>query len=53
VAQGALEGSNVRAIVEMARLMEVSRAYQNLSGLLQHSDDLRRTAIERLGQVQA
>ena len=53
VAQGALEGSNVQGIAEMARLLEVSRSYQNLSALLQRGDELRRTAIERLGQVQA
>ena len=39
--------------MEMSRLLEVSRSYQNLSTLLQRGDDLRRTAIERLGQVQA
>ena len=53
VSQGTLEGSNVNGIAETSRLLEVSRAYQDLSGLLQRADDLRRTAIERLGQVQA
>ena len=53
VSQGTLEGSNVNGIAETSRLLEVSRAYQDLSGLLQRADDLRRSAIERLGQVQA
>lgn len=48
---GALERSNVKAVVEMSRLVEVSRAYQTVAALVQRTEDLRRNAIERLGSV--
>ncbi len=53
VVQGALEKSNVRAIIEMTRMIEVTRTYTQVAGLLQQQDDLRRTAIERLAEVPA
>src|SRR5258708_5816982 len=34
VVQGALEGSNVRPILEMARMVEVTRTYTQIAGLL-------------------
>jgi flagellar basal-body rod protein FlgF len=51
VIQGAIEKSNVRAVVEMTRMTEVTRAYTSIAGLLQQHGDLRRTAIERLAEV--
>lgn len=48
--QGALEGSNVRPVVELTRLIEISRAYQSAAKIVQGADDLRRSAIERLGR---
>jgi flagellar basal-body rod protein FlgF/flagellar basal-body rod protein FlgG len=53
VIQGAVEKSNVRAVVEMTRMVEVTRAYTNIAGLLQQQAELRRTAIERLAEVPA
>jgi flagellar basal-body rod protein FlgF len=53
VESGALERSNVRSVVEMTRLMEVSRAYQNVSAMLQRTDELRRNAIQKLAELPA
>jgi flagellar basal-body rod protein FlgF/flagellar basal-body rod protein FlgG len=53
VIQGALEQSNVKAIVEMTRMIEVSRHYSKVSDLLQKHGDTRRSAIERLAEVPA
>ena len=35
IMQGALEGSNVRGVVEMARMIDVTRTYSQIAGLLQ------------------
>jgi len=48
--QGSLEGSNVRPVVELTRLIEISRAYQSAARIVSNSDDLRQRAIERLGR---
>jgi flagellar basal-body rod protein FlgF len=53
IQQYAIEKSNVQAVVETTRLVEISRAYQSLSKMMERGDELRRTAIERLGDVTA
>jgi flagellar basal-body rod protein FlgF len=53
IMQGALEKSNVRAVIEMTRMIEVTRTYTQVSNLMQQHGDLRRTAIERLAEVPA
>jgi flagellar basal-body rod protein FlgF len=50
VVQGALEGSNVRPVIELTRLIEISRAYQSAAKIVSGADDLRQRAIERLGR---
>lgn len=50
VLQGALEGSNVRPVTELTRLIEISRAYQSAAKIVAQADDLRREAIQSLGQ---
>jgi flagellar basal-body rod protein FlgF len=50
VVQGALEGSNVRPVIELTRLIEISRAYASAARIVSGADDLRRGAIERLGR---
>jgi flagellar basal-body rod protein FlgF len=50
---GAFERSNVKAVVEMTRLVEVQRAYQNVSSLLARTDELRAKAITRLADQQS
>lgn len=50
---GAVERSNVKAVVEMTRLMEVQRAYQSMAQMMTKSDELRSKAITRLADQQA
>lgn len=52
VETGAFERSNVRAVVEMTRLVEVQRAYQNMATLMAKTDELRGKAITRLADQQ-
>ncbi len=49
---GAVERSNVRPVIEMARMVEISRAYTSIAQMIQRTDDLRRTAIQRLADLQ-
>ena len=50
--QGALERSNVRPVLEIARMIEINRSYQNVANMMQRTDELRRTAINRLADQQ-
>lgn len=49
---GAFERSNVKAVSEMTRLVEVQRAYQTMSSLMAKTDELRAKAITRLADQQ-
>lgn len=51
VKQGFIEGSNVNAVLEMTRLIDIQRAYENSVKLMGSDDDLTRTAIQKLGRV--
>ncbi|EAQ36122.1 Flagellar basal body rod protein [Nitrobacter sp. Nb-311A] len=51
--QGFIERSNVSAVTEMSRMVQVSRAYTQMATLLQQQSDLQRTAIEKLADVPA
>ncbi len=51
LAAGEIEKSNVKAVQEISRLMELSRAYQSVSSLMQRTDEIRRSAISRLADV--
>src|SRR5262249_31382805 len=53
VMQGYLEQSNVRSVVEMARMVEITRAYTAIAGVLQQASDMKRNAIDRLAEVPA
>ncbi len=53
VVQGSIEKSNVRAVIEMTRMIEITRSYAQVAGLLQQQGDLRKSAIERLADVPA
>ncbi len=53
VIQGAVEKSNVQSVVEMTRMIEVTRTYTTISQMLQNQSDLRRSAIEKLAEVPA
>jgi len=47
--QGALEGSNVQPIVEMTRMIDVTRSYASAQKLVDQADEMRRQAIRELG----
>ena len=49
--QGALEKSNVQAVLEINRMMEITRTYATVSNMQQRTDELRRKAIEKLAEV--
>lgn len=51
VKQGYVESSNVQAVLEMTRLIDIQRAYENSVKLMNQDDDLIKTAIQRLGRV--
>ncbi len=51
LAIGEIEKSNVKPVQEISRLMELSRAYQNVASLMQRTDEIRRGAINRLADV--
>lgn len=49
---GVIEGSNVKAITEVAQMTEIMRAYQATSRLIDRYNDIRQQGIERLARVQ-
>ena len=51
VAQGSVEKSNVRSVIEMSRMIEVTRNYTQVANMLAQAADVRRTAIEKLADV--
>ncbi|NDC58068.1 MAG: flagellar basal-body rod protein FlgF [Alphaproteobacteria bacterium] len=51
VIQGALEESNVRPVIELTRLIEISRAYESAGRFMSQGQDLRQRTIERLGRA--
>ncbi|MFI4977040.1 MAG: flagellar basal-body rod protein FlgF [Caulobacterales bacterium] len=49
IKQGMLEGSNVNALLQMTRLVAVSRAYDAVSNMMNSTADLSTRTIQRLG----
>jgi flagellar basal-body rod protein FlgF len=52
VRQGMLESSNVQPILEITRMIEINRAYEQTAQMMQSQSDLSKSAVERLGKVQ-
>ncbi|WP_029008819.1 flagellar basal-body rod protein FlgF [Azospirillum halopraeferens] len=50
--QGKVERSNIQGVVEVTRLMELTRDYQAVTKMMEEGQDLLRTAISRLGKSQ-
>lgn len=48
VKQGQLEGSNVKPVVEMTRMIKTLRSFQNVQNILQTENERLRTAIQQL-----
>ncbi|ALK08789.1 flagellar basal-body rod protein FlgF [Blastochloris viridis] len=53
VIQGAVEQSNVQPVVQLTRMMDVTRSYTTLASLMKSGDDLRQEAIKTLADVQS
>lgn len=53
VVQGAIEKSNVRSVIEMARMIEVSRAYTEVATMLAQQNDMRKNSLQQLAEVPA
>lgn len=53
VAQGALEGSNVEPILEITRMVELSRDYQSTQKLVDSESERQRSALQRLVKTSA
>lgn len=51
VHQGMLESSNVNSILEITNLIEISRAYESVTRMIENTNDLSKRAVERLGRV--
>ncbi|HEY8575498.1 MAG TPA: flagellar basal-body rod protein FlgF [Devosia sp.] len=51
--QGFVEKSNVSGVAEMAEMIRVQRAYESAASLASKQDELRRSAIQRLGDTNA
>ncbi len=53
VKQGFVEKSNVNSVIEMAKMIDVTRTYTQIATLLQTQSDLHKSAIEKLADVPA
>jgi flagellar basal-body rod protein FlgF len=53
VVQGSIEKSNVRPVIEMTRMIELTRAYTQVATILQQQGDLRKNSIQQLAEVPA
>ncbi|MDP3385204.1 MAG: flagellar basal body rod C-terminal domain-containing protein, partial [Phenylobacterium sp.] len=42
---------NVKPILEITRLIEVTRAYESITKMMESSADLSRRAVERMGRA--
>ncbi|MBH0236870.1 flagellar basal-body rod protein FlgF [Methylobrevis albus] len=51
VMQGAIERSNVSGVVEMTRMINATRSYEQITKVIKDQDELRSRAISRLGQL--
>ena len=51
--QGSIERSNVSGVIEMAQMIRVERAYQQIADMMQRQDDIRSSAIQKLGSLAA
>ena len=53
IRQGYVEKSNVNSVMEMTKMIEVSRTYSQIASLLQQQGDLHKNAIDKLAEVPA
>ena len=48
-----VEKSNVRGVVEISRMIEITRSYAQVATILQQQSDMRNSAIDKLAEVPA
>ncbi len=53
VIQGSVEQSNVSGITQVSDMIRIQRAYESVASLMNKQDDQRRTAIQKLGSLNA
>ncbi|MBS0363835.1 MAG: flagellar basal-body rod protein FlgF [Proteobacteria bacterium] len=51
IRQGMLEGSNVNPILQITRMIEVNRAYEQTTQMISAQSDLSRSSVSRLGKL--
>jgi len=51
IAQGMLEGSNVKPIVEMAKMINIQRTYDGVRDFLKREDERMRNMVKEMGQT--
>ena len=51
IIQGSVEKSNVRAVVEMTRMIEVTRSYTQIATMLSQQADMQRSSVTKLAEV--
>jgi len=51
VQQSFVEKSNVNGVLEMTRMIEITRSYTQIANMIQQQSDLRRTAIQQLAEI--
>ena len=49
--QGAIEKSNVNAVAEMTRMIQITQSYTDIANVLQQQSDQRRNALSQLSQA--
>jgi flagellar basal-body rod protein FlgF len=51
IVQGAVEKSNVRGVVEMSRMIEITRNYEQIAAILKQQHDLSQSSVDKLAEV--
>ncbi len=49
--QGMIEESNVQAVLELTRMMDINRAHESVAKLIQREDDRIKDMIDKLGRA--
>jgi flagellar basal-body rod protein FlgF len=52
IRQGMLEGSNVNSILEISKMIEISRAYEQMAKIMDSNSELSKSAVQRMGKAQ-
>jgi flagellar basal-body rod protein FlgF len=52
IRQGMLEDSNVKPILEITQMIDVSRAYEQMAKIMDSNAELSKSAVQRMGRVQ-